>query len=540
MKLNETQAWIALQSHYNATCTIHLRDRFAEDPQRGKTFSITAGDIYVDYSKQLVSDNTMELLFELARQQGVETLRDAMFAGNKINSTENRSVLHTALRNQGTEHIDVDGNNILPAIHDVLGRMRVCSSQIRSGAWLGFTGKPITSIVNIGIGGSDLGPHMVTEALKYYSDRKLAVHFVSNIDGTDLMETLRDCVPEETLFIVASKTFTTDETMTNAQSARQWLTSALGDELAVRQHFIAISTNADAVKKFGISHENMFGFWDWVGGRYSLTSAIGLSIMIAIGPDSFDDLLKGFYSIDEHFRTAPLEQNVPVILGLISIWNSNFHGATSEAILPYDQYLHLLPSYLQQANMESNGKSVTKDGNVTTVSTGPVIWGQPGTNGQHAFYQLLHQGTQIVPAEFIGFIEPLNDLGEHHRKLIANLLAQSQALAFGKTIEEVKAEGVVESLIPHKVFPGNRPSTTILISKLSPNTLGQLIALYEHKIFVQGAIWGINSFDQWGVELGKVLARGVYNQLVSEADDTDLDSSTLQLLARIRQSPDRS
>jgi glucose-6-phosphate isomerase len=532
----DTQAWHNLQAHKDAV-QHSLRQLFAADPERGSRLSAQAGDIYLDYSKNLITDETLALLFALARECGVETHRDAMFAGQKINTTENRAVLHTALRNQSDQPVLVDEKDVMPAVRSVLAHMCEFSQAVRSGEWRGHTGKPIRHIVNIGIGGSDLGPVMVTEALKYYSDRGLQVHFVSNIDGTHLAETLRLCQPDETLCIVASKTFTTDETMTNAATAKQWLLAAVHDETAVARHFVALSTNTKAVTAFGIDPANMFQFWDWVGGRYSLTSAIGLSIMLAIGPEHFDDLLSGFYALDEHFRTAPLEQNLPVIMGLIGLWNTNFLGAETEAILPYDQYLHRFAAYFQQGNMESNGKAVRRDGAAVSYATGPVVWGEPGTNGQHAFYQLIHQGTHLIPCDFIGFARSLNDPdghGTHHRKLTANLLAQSQALAFGKTADEVRAEGVSQALVPHQTFPGNRPSNTLLLPKLTPHTLGQLVALYEHKIFVQGAIWGINSFDQWGVQLGKTLATTIDNQLLNDTL-VDFDSSTSQLIATWRQ-----
>ncbi|MBC7581669.1 glucose-6-phosphate isomerase [Aeromicrobium sp.] len=529
MNLTESTEWQELRSLYEATEDATLHQLFAQDEQRGESFSLQAGDIYADYSKNLVTHDTIKLLIDLARARGVTELRDAMFAGKKINTTEDRAVLHTALRNQGSEHITVDGQDVMPEVRAVLKRMAEFSAAIRNGSWKGHTGLLIKNVVNIGIGGSDLGPVMVVEALKHYSQRDIQVRFVSNIDSTHLAEATHDLDPAETVFIVASKTFTTDETMTNAHSARDWLLASLHDESAVAKHFVAVSTNAEEVQKFGIDTANMFEFWDWVGGRYSLTSAIGLSIMVAIGPDNFQDLLAGFYTMDEHFRTAPLEQNLPVILGLIGVWYGGFYGAASEAILPYDQYLSRFAAYFQQGNMESNGKSVTKEGKPVDYATGPVIWGEPGTNGQHAFYQLLHQGTQFIPCDFIGFARPLNPIGEHHRKLTANLLAQTQALAFGKTADEVRAEGVDEALVPHKTFWGNHPTNTLLLPELTPNTLGQLIALYEHKIFVQGAIWGINSFDQWGVELGKVLAKDLYHVI---ADNTQpaYDSSTNSLL----------
>lgn len=532
--LVETTAWQNLKQHFDNNQQLNLRNMFADDEKRADDFSLQAADIYADYSKNLVTRETMSLLFELARQQKVEELRDDMFSGVKINTTENRAVLHIALRNQSNEPIKVDGRDVMPEVRAVLARMKDFAFAVRSGKWLGFTGKPIKNVINIGIGGSDLGPAMATKALEYYSQRSLNVQFISNIDGTQFVELTRGLDPEETLFIIASKTFTTDETMTNAHSARSWLLNSLHDETAVERHFVAVSTNNTEVEKFGINTDNMFEFWDWVGGRYSLTSSIGLSIMISIGPDNFEDLLRGFYTMDQHFKTTPLEKNLPVILGLLGIWYGDFHGAASESILPYNQYLSRFAAYFQQGNMESNGKSVTKDGRQVDYATGPVIWGEPGTNGQHAFYQLLHQGTQFIPCDFIGFAKTLNPLGEHHRKLTANLLAQTQALAFGKTAEEVRAEGVSENLVPHKVFSGNRPTNTLLLPKLTPNTLGQLIALYEHKIFVQGAIWGINSFDQWGVELGKVLARDIFTQLKLDESSKQYDSSTNNLINTYR------
>jgi glucose-6-phosphate isomerase len=533
MKLIDQPAWHALEDHTSKTSFI-LRDLFAEDPSRGSSFSLQAADIYIDYSKNLVTDETMKLLFDLARAQGVEAKRDAMFGGEHINSTEDRAVLHTALRNQSGEHITVDGEDVMPRINAVLKQMVDFSTAIRSGEWKGHTGKPIKNIINIGIGGSDLGPVMATEALKHYSDRSLTVRFISNIDGTHFAENTRDLDPAETLFIIASKTFTTDETMTNAHTARDWLLASLGDEAAVAKHFVALSTNGEEIAKFGIDTANMFEFWDWVGGRYSMTSAIGLSIMIAIGPDNYHEMLIGFYKMDEHFRTAPLESNAPVILALISTWYSNFHGTSTEALLPYDQYLHRFAAYMQQASMESNGKSVDHDGNPVDYSTGSIIWGEPGTNGQHAFYQLIHQGTHLIPCDFIGFIESLNPLGEHHSKLMANMLAQSEALAFGKTVSELQAEGVPERLLGHKTFQGNRPSNTLVMPKLTPSTLGQLVALYEHKIFVQGVIWNINSFDQWGVELGKVLAKQIYSELHGTAESGRHDSSTNNLIGLMK------
>lgn len=533
MALTDLPEWQKLKSHYNDTKELHLRQLFADDPKRGERLSLQAGDIYADYSKNRITDNTLQLLFDLARARNIETVRDAMFAGKKINTTENRAVLHTALRAPSDAVVMVDGHDVMPEVRAVLTRMGEFAEAVRSGAWQGYTGRKIKTVINIGIGGSDLGPVMVTEALKFYSRRDLEVRFVSNVDSTQFVEITRDLDPAETLFIIASKTFTTDETMTNAHSAREWVLGSLKDDQAIARHFVAVSTNAAEVEKFGIDTNNMFEFWDWVGGRYSLTSAIGLSIMVAIGADNFHELLKGFYAMDEHFKTAPLEQNLPVILGLLGVWYGNFYGAASEAILPYDQYLSRFAAYFQQGNMESNGKSVTKAGEPVKYDTGPVIWGEPGTNGQHAFYQLLHQGTRFVPCDFIGFARPLNPLGEHHRKLTANFLAQTQALAFGKTAEEVRAEGVAEELVPHKTFSGNRPTNTLLLPELTPHTLGQLIALYEHKIFVQGVIWDINSFDQWGVELGKVLAKDIYATLKSGASSQPhYDSSTNALLAK--------
>ena len=530
--LRDNKTWQALQNRQVPT----IKELFAADPQRGRNFSDSAGDIYLDFSKNQLDTATAQLLLDLAKERNVEAWRDAMFSGQKINTTENRAVLHTALRAQADAVIEVDGHNVVPDVQAVLAKMAEFAQKIRSGEWRGHTDKPIKNIINIGIGGSDLGPVMATEALKFYSQRDLHLAFVSNIDGTHLAEAVRGLDPSETLFIVASKTFTTDETMTNAHSARQWLLAGLHDDQAVAKHFVALSTNAEEVSKFGIDTANMFEFWDWVGGRYSLDSAIGLSIMIAIGPDNFRDFLAGMHTIDEHFKTAPLEQNLPVIMALVGIWNG-IQGAESEAILPYDQYLHRFAAYFQQGNMESNGKRVTRSGQAVDYATGPVIWGEPGTNGQHAFYQLLHQGTRQVACDFIGFATSLNDpdgQGTHHRKLTANLLAQTQALAFGKSADEVRAEGVPEDLVPHKTFPGNRPSNTLILPKLTPNTLGQLIALYEHKIFVQGVIWDVNSFDQWGVELGKVLAKNLDEDLANNSSHAATDSSTAALLEQIR------
>ncbi|MDB5175967.1 MAG: glucose-6-phosphate isomerase [Candidatus Saccharibacteria bacterium] len=529
MGLIDLPEWQALQNEYEHTKTDHLRDYFAVDSTRAQSFSLSALDIFLDYSKNRITSTGRDLLLELARARGVEQARDAMFAGQKINTTEDRAVLHTALRNQGNQPVLVDGKDVMPEVRQVLAQMADFSQAIRSREWRGFTGKAIKNIVNIGIGGSDLGPVMVSEALKDYSDRNLNLQFISNIDANHFYEVTRELDAAETLFIIASKTFTTDETMTNARTAREWLVSALGNDAAVAKHFVAVSTNAREVTSFGIDTKNMFAFWDWVGGRYSLTSAIGLSIMIAIGPEHFNEMLIGFYQMDQHFKTAPLEQNMPVIMALLGIWYGNFYGAQTEAILPYDQYLSRFAAYFQQGNMESNGKSVTKNGERVNYTTGPVIWGEPGTNGQHAFYQLIHQGTRMIPCDFIGFIQPLHALGTHHDKLVANLFAQTKALAFGKTPEELRVEQVPEALLAHKTFEGNRPTNTLLIAKLTPGTLGQLIALYEHKIFVQGVIWDVNSFDQWGVELGKVLAKDIYQQLASHQNH-DQDSSTAQLI----------
>lgn len=531
--------WQALSAHATSLDSTSIRQLFESDTERGGRMHIHGVDLYLDYSKNRMTDETLALLCALARACDVENQRDSMFNGEKINTTEQRAVLHTALRNQSDNAIYVDGQDVMPQVCSVLSHMREFSNQLRSGEWVGATGKPITDIVNIGIGGSDLGPVMVYEALKHYSDRSIGIHFVSNIDGTQLTEVVSGLNAETTLFIVASKTFTTDETMTNATSARNWLVNELGSEQAVARHFVALSTNAQEVAKFGIDTSNMFEFWDWVGGRYSVGSAIGLSVMIAIGPKHFDEFLAGMYAMDEHFRNTPLESNLPVLLALVGIWNTNFLGASSEAILPYDQYLHRFAAYFQQGNMESNGKSVTKEGQKVDYDTGPIIWGEPGTNGQHAFYQLLHQGTRFVPIDFIGFVESLNPVGEHHKKLTANLLAQSRALAFGKTADEVRGEGVEERLVPHKTFEGNRPSNTIMAASLTPNTLGQLVALYEHKIFVQGVIWNVNSFDQWGVELGKVLAKDIYN-MMNGAPTDKLDSSTATMLQHVMEHNDQS
>ena len=528
----QNPAWTALSNHKLQVESLHLRDMFASDPERASKMSVSAVDLWVDYSKNLVTDETLDLLFKLVETTDLKAKINDMFSGVAINTTEHRAVLHTALRNRSEESVMVDGEDVMPAVRDVLGRMANFSRLIRSGEWKGATGKPIKNVVNIGIGGSDLGPVMAYEALKAYSDRNLTLRFVSNVDGVHFLESTRDLDPAETLFIIASKTFTTDETMTNAQTARTWLVDALGDE-AVGHHFVAVSTNEVEVTKFGIDPQNMFGFWDWVGGRYSLCSAIGLPVMVAIGHENFERMLDGFYAMDQHFRSTDLRLNAPVILALIGVWYANFWSAQSEVLLPYNQYLNRFPAYFQQANMESNGKSVRKDGTGVDYQTGSVVWGEPGTNGQHAFYQLLHQGTKLIPADFIGFAKPHQASGEHHNKLTANLLAQSEALAFGKTAEEARGEGMDEALVPHRTFSGDRPSNTILAPELTPETFGQLVALYEHKIFVQGVIWDINSFDQWGVELGKSLAKNIYREIKDHTIAPHHDSSTKSLLNKI-------
>ncbi|AIZ45860.1 glucose-6-phosphate isomerase [Deinococcus radiopugnans] len=539
--LTELPAWTALTEHHRMMRDTLLVDLFASDARRGERLNAEGAGLYLDYSKNRVTDETLTLLLNLARETGVETKRDAMFAGEHINVTENRAVLHTALRQPRGATVTVDGQNVVPDVHEVLDRMATFAEAVRGGQWAGFTGKLIKNIVNIGIGGSDLGPVMAYEALKHYAQRDLTVRFVSNVDGTDLVEKIRDLDPAQTLFIVSSKTFTTQETMANAASARAWLLSALGDEAAVARHFVAVSTNAEAVQRFGIDTANMFGFWDWVGGRYSMDSAIGLSVMLAIGPDGFRELLAGFHDMDEHFRTAPLEGNLPVLLGMLGVWYNNFFDAQSHAVLPYDQYLQYFPAYLQQLDMESNGKHITLDGQAVDYQTGPIIWGQPGTNGQHAFYQLIHQGTKLIPCDFIGFCQTLNPLPTpdgppHHDLLMANVFAQTEALAFGKSLDAVLAEGVDPALAPHRVFDGNRPTNTILADRLTPRTLGALIALYEHKVFVQGAVWNINSFDQWGVELGKVLAGKIVPELKAGAEpELEHDSSTNALIRRYRE-----
>jgi len=527
LPLTARESWKALQAHQEKIREVHLRTLFAEDAKRGERLTGEAAGIYLDYSKNRVTDETLALLRRLA---------EAMFRGDKINVTENRSVLHVALRAPRGTSVVVDGKNVVPEVHAVLDAMADFSNRVRSGAWKGHTGKRIRNVVNIGIGGSDLGPVMAYEALKHYSDRAMTFRFVSNVDGADLVEATRDLNPAETLFIVSSKTFTTLETMTNADSARRWLLAGLGgDSKAVSKHFVAVSTNAAKVSEFGIDTANMFGFWDWVGGRYSMDSAIGLSTMIAVGPESFRALLDGFHQMDEHFRTAPFERNLPVLLGLLTIWYTDFFGAETVAVLPYEQYLKRFPAYLQQLTMESNGKHVTREGTEVNYATGPIYWGEPGTNGQHSFYQLIHQGTRLIPCDFIAFAKALDPLGRHHDMLLANVFAQTEALAFGKTREQVKAEGAVDSLIPHRVFRGNRPSNTILAERLTPEVLGKLVALYEHTVFTQGSIWDVDSFDQWGVELGKVLAQRIIPELESKAEPALAhDSSTNTLIRRYR------
>ncbi len=529
-------AWAALQKHSRQVAAMHLRRLFAEDPGRGTVITAEAAGIFLDYSKNRVTLETLELLIQLARESNLSKRIEGMFRGENLNATEGRAVLHVALRAPRSASIIVDGKNVVPRVHAVLGKMARFSNSVRSGAWKGYTGRRIRNVVNIGIGGSDLGPVMAYEALRYYSDRQMTFRFVSNIDGTDFAEAVGDLDPAETLFIVSSKTFTTLETMTNAHTARAWLLAGLGDdEQSVARHFVAVSTNAAEVAKFGIDPANMFGFWDWVGGRYSLDSAIGLSTMIAIGPEAFRAMLAGFHAMDEHFRTAPFERNLPVLLGLLAVWYNNFFGAETVAVLPYDQYLKRFPAYLQQLAMESNGKSTTLEGRRVDYQTGPIYWGEPGTNGQHSFYQLLHQGTRLVPCDFIGFCRSLNPLGSHHDLLMANMFAQAEALAFGKTAEEVRAETTAEELVPHRTFEGNRPSNTLLAERLTPETLGKLVALYEHSVFTQGVIWEIDSFDQWGVELGKVLANRIVAELArAEEPQSGHDGSTNALLRRYR------
>jgi glucose-6-phosphate isomerase len=536
--LKNVPAWKELEAHYQTIRNIHLRTLFAEDSQRGERMTAGTTGIFLDFSKQRITDETLKLLAQLADQTGLRARVDAMFRGEKINITENRAVLHVALRAPEGASIVVDGVNVVPQVHTVLNKMSNFANRVRSGGWKGHTGNRIRNIVNIGIGGSDLGPVMAYEALKRYSDRDMTFRFVSNIDGTDFVEATCDLDPAETLFIVSSKTFTTLETMTNAHSARDWSLKRLGgDTSAVAKHFVAVSTNAAKVAEFGIDTANMFEFWDWVGGRYSMDSAIGLSTMLAIGPENFRAMLSGFHEMDEHFRTAPFERNLPAIMGLLAIWNNNFFGAATVAVLPYEQYLKRFPAYLQQLTMESNGKHVTLDGATVDYDTGPIYWGEPGTNGQHSFYQLIHQGTRVIPCDFIGFVDTLNPLGRHHDMLLANVFAQAEALAFGKAREEVEAEGMPDWLVPHRVFEGNRPSNMILAERLTPNVLGKLVALYEHAVFTQGAIWNIDSFDQWGVELGKVLAQRIIPELESEAEPAlKHDSSTNNLIRRYRKS----
>lgn len=533
--LIESGAWKALEAHAATNRTLQLRDLFAQDPTRGERLKVEAAGIYFDYSKNRITDETVRLLLQLAEESGLRSRIDAMFRGEKINVTEKRAVLHVALRAPIEDQILADGVDAVPLVHAVLDKMAVFSNSVRSGEWKGYTGKPIRNVINIGIGGSDLGPVMAYEALRHYSQRDLNFRFVSNVDGTDIAEATRDLNAEETLFIISSKTFTTLETMTNAHTARVWALETLKHSAAIARHFVAVSTNAAEVEKFGIDTANMFGFWDWVGGRYSMDSAIGLSTMIAIGPDNFRELLAGFHEIDVHFRTAPFERNLPVLMALLAIYNNNFLGAQSVAVLPYEQYLKRFPAYLQQLTMESNGKHVTLDGTGVEYQTGPIYWGEPGTNGQHSFYQLIHQGTRLIPCDFIAFIQPLNRIGRHHDILLANVFAQAEALAFGKTTQEVEADGTPAWLAPHRTFEGNRPSNTILLEKLTPAALGKLVALYEHSVFTQGTIWGIDSFDQWGVELGKVLAQRIIPELENKTGlNLQHDSSTNTLIRRYR------
>jgi glucose-6-phosphate isomerase len=531
--LFDRDAWQALVVHHEQMNDVQMKELFAADPGRGDRFTAEADGILLDYSKNRITDETMKLLVALAEECGLKARMEAMFTGEKINVTENRAVLHVALRAPATESIVVDGEDVVPAVHAVLDKMARFADRVRSGDWKGHSGKRIRNVVNIGIGGSDLGPVMAYEALKYYSQRDLTMRFVSNVDGTDFVEAVADLVPEETLFLVASKTFTTQETMTNAHSARDWFLASGAPETAIAKHFAALSTNSKLVKAFGIDTDNMFGFWDWVGGRYSMDSAIGLSTMIAIGPDNFRAMLAGFHAMDVHFRTTPFEKNLPVLMGLLTVWYTDFFDAQTVAILPYEQYLKRFPAYLQQLTMESNGKHVTLDGEHVSTETGPIYWGEPGTNGQHSFYQLIHQGTRLIPCDFIGFFKSLNPLGRHHDMLMANVFAQAEALAFGKTAEQVRAEGIPEALVPHKVFEGNRPSNTILAEVLTPEVLGKLVALYEHVVFTQGAIWNIDSFDQWGVELGKVLATRILAELEGDGTLTH-DTSTNRLIGLYR------
>ena len=532
--LREGAAWSALESHHREVGHLHLRDLFAQDPQRGEAMTAEAAGLFLDYSKNRITAETIGLLVALAEERGMPERREAMFAGERINVSENRSVLHVALRMPRERSLIVEGTDVVKQVHEVLDRMSSFAERVRSGEWKGHTGKPIRNVVNIGIGGSDLGPVMAYEALRHYSRRDMAFRFVSNVDGTDFAESTRDLDPAETLFIVSSKTFTTLETMTNAHTAREWaLAGHGGEEEAIARHFVAVSTNAEGVSEFGIDTDNMFGFWEWVGGRYSMDSAIGLSTMLAVGPEAFAEMLGGFHAIDEHFREAPLDRNLPALLGMLAVWYGELFGAQTVAVLPYDQYLHRFPAYLQQLTMESNGKHVTLEGERVDYQTGAIYWGEPGTNGQHSFYQLIHQGTELIPCDFIGFMRSLNPLGEHQDLLISNVFAQTEALAFGKTPEQVAAEGTEEWLVPHRTFEGNRPTNTILAERLTPAVLGQLVALYEHSVFTQGAIWGIDSFDQWGVELGKALAKAIIPELQGEGD-LGHDSSTNALIRRYR------
>ena len=533
--LAERPAWRALLEHYKKTCTLHLRDLFAADAGRGERLTLEAAGLYLDYSKNRITDETITLLVRLANECGLRERTAAMFSGEKINVTEGRAVLHVALRAPAGERMLLDGTDVVPEVQAVLARMAAFCDDVRSGGWRGHSGRPIRNVINIGIGGSDLGPVMAYEALRHYSRRDMTFRFVSNVDGTDFAEATRDLDPEETLFIVCSKTFTTLETLTNAHTARDWALRKLGDERAIRRHFVAVSTNAEEVAKFGIDPQNMFGFWDWVGGRYSMDSAVGLSTMLAIGPEGFRAMLAGFHAMDEHFRSAPFERNLPALMGLLSVWYNDFFGAQTAAVFPYDQYLKRFPAYLQQLTMESNGKHVTLAGAPVGVQTGPIYWGEPGTNGQHSFYQLIHQGTRLIPCDFIGFCQSLNPLGQHHDLLLANLFAQTEALAFGKTAAEVAAAGTQADLVPHRTFEGNRPTNTLLAERLTPHTLGLLVALYEHSVFTQGVIWNIDSFDQWGVELGKVLANRIVPELASATDPKLAhDSSTNTLIRRYR------
>ena len=535
LPLRERPAWAALERHADEVRGLHLRDLFASDPTRGERLTAEGADIYLDYSKNRITDDTLRLLLALARESGLAERAEAMFRGDRINTTENRSVLHVALRMPKGTSLVVEGRDVVADVHEVLDRMSAFAERVRSGAWTGHTGKPIRNVVNIGIGGSDLGPVMAYDALRRYSRRDMTFRFVSNVDSTDFVEATRDLAADETLFVVSSKTFTTLETMTNAHTARAWAIAALGDETAIAKHFVAVSTNADEVARFGIDTDNMFGFWDWVGGRYSMDSAIGLSTMLAIGPKRFRELLAGFHAMDEHFRTTPHERNLPVLMGLLCVWYADFFGAQTVGVMPYEQYLVRFPAYLQQLTMESNGKHVTLDGAVVDYETGAVVWGEPGTNGQHSFYQLIHQGTKLIPVDLIGFARTLNPIGDHHDILMSNVFAQAEALAFGKTEDEVRAEGTAEAVVPHRVFDGNRPSNVLLLDELTPFALGTLVALYEHSVFTQGTVWGINSFDQWGVELGKALAQRIVPELTGTSEpDLAHDSSTNALIRRYR------